>query len=325
MTTVRSASRRIGFLVFPGFQILDLTGPLAAFQTANGVADNEQYTLHTISEHGGPVESSSGLSVITEKALGVAFDTVVIAGGGGFLSIATVPSHCETIRTLSKCARRMTSVCTGAFLLASAGLLDGRRATTHWRYASLLQRQYPGTRIEADHIFVKDGPVWSSAGVTTGIDLALALIEEDLGVEISRAVAKDLVMYHRRPGGQSQFSEMLDLEPSSARIARALAYAREHLADRLSVETLADAASMSTRHFGRAFRAETGETPARAIERLRVEAARVRVENSTEPLEMVGASVGLTDPETMRRAFVRIYGVPPQVIRRASQTRRSGT
>jgi transcriptional regulator GlxA family with amidase domain len=217
----------------------------------------------------------------------------------------------------------MTSVCTGAFLLASAGLLEGRRATTHWRYASLLQRQHPGTRVEADHIFVKDGSVWSSAGVTTGIDLSLALIEEDLGVDISRAVAKDLVMYHRRPGGQSQFSEMLDLEPSSARIARALAYAREHLANRLSVETLADAASMSTRHFGRAFRAETGETPARAIERLRVEAARVRVESGTEPLELVGAMVGFADPETMRRAFVRIYGVPPQAIRRAAQTRRS--
>jgi transcriptional regulator GlxA family with amidase domain len=214
----------------------------------------------------------------------------------------------------------VTSVCTGAFLLAEARLLDGRRATTHWRYAANLQREFPRVKVESDRIFVKDGSVWTSAGITAGIDLALALIEEDLGIDVSRAVARELVVYHRRSGGQSQFSALLELEPESDRIRRALAFARDHLAEPLSVERLAAAAGIGPRQFSRAFRAETGETPARAIERLRTEAARLRVEAETEPIEQIAAAAGFADPERMRRAFVRRFGQPPQALRRAART-----
>ncbi|MET3649857.1 GlxA family transcriptional regulator [Phyllobacterium ifriqiyense] len=316
-------ARCIGFLVFPGFQALDLSGPLAAFELANGVLGNSVYSMRTISEHGGHVTSSAGLSVITEKVTQFGYDTIVVTGGEGAPAIANEHSHQNVVRQLSKCARRMTSVCTGAFLLAGAGVLDGRRATTHWRYVADLQNAFPATRIERDHIYVRDGSVWSSAGVTAGIDLALALIEEDLGSEISKAVARDLVVYHRRIGEQSQFSEMLEMEPSSKRIARALAYASKHLREKLNVEVLARAASLSERQFARAFRTETGETPARAVERLRVEAARTRLEGCDETIEAIGAAVGFRDPETMRRAFIRIYGVPPQAVRRAARTRKN--
>lgn len=311
--------RCIGFLVFPNFQILDLSGPLAAFELANGVSGSSVYSMHTISEHGGRVSSSAGLPVITEKAAEFRYDTLVVTGGEGASATARQCSHRSMVRQLSECARRVTSVCTGAFVLAGAGLLDGRRGTTHWRYAAELQREFPETRVELDHVYVKDGSVWSSAGVTAGIDLALALIEEDLGSEISKAVARDLVVYSRRVGAQSQFSEMLEMEPPSKRIARALAYASKHLGEKLNIEVLARAASLSERQFSRAFRAETGETPARAVERLRVEAARTRLIGCDQSIEAVGAAVGFRDPETMRRAFIRLYGVPPQAIRNAAR------
>ncbi len=225
------------------------------------------------------------------------------------------------MRKLAKGARRVTSVCTGAFLLANAGLLEGRRATTHWRYAGVLQSRFPAIRVDADRIFVADAGVWTSAGVTAGIDLALALIEEDYGSELARTIARDLVVPYRRPGGQSQFSTLLELEPTSDRVRQALAFAREHLHERLPVERLAEAACISARHFGRLFLSETGETPARAVERLRVEAARPRVEESREPLEMIARKVGFGDVEGMRRSFVRLCGQTPQTLRRLSRRR----
>ncbi|WP_425645336.1 GlxA family transcriptional regulator [Agrobacterium leguminum] len=322
MTLSRDLTREVGFLVFDDFHILDFTGPLAVFETANGIIGRRAYELRTISRAGGPVTSTARVSVLTEPAVACTFDTVVIAGGEGSRLIARDAAHRDSVQSLAAHARRMTSVCTGAFILASAGLLNGRRATTHWRYATLLHQDYPQVRVESDHIFVRDGPVWSAAGVTAGIDLALALVEEDLGHDVARAIAQELVVYYRRPGGQSQFSAMLELEPASDRIRAALAYAREHLAEPLSVSALAEVACLSERQFGRAFRAETGETPARAIERLRAEAARLRLESGLEPVEVVGPAVGFSDPERMRRAFIRLYGQPPQAIRRAARSKK---
>ena len=224
------------------------------------------------------------------------------------------------IKRLAANARRIASVCTGAFLLAEAGLLDGRRATTHWARAADLQRCYPAVTVDADRIFITDGPIWSSAGITAGIDLALALIETDHGTHLARAVAQELVVYHRRPGGQSQFSALSLMEPTSDRMRIALTYAREHLAEPLTLERLAEAAKLSPRQFGRAFRRETGETPAKAVERLRAEAARLRLEDGSEPVERVAQAVGFDDPERMRRAFLKLYGKPPQEIRRIARS-----
>ena len=216
--------------------------------------------------------------------------------------------------------RRVASVCTGAFTLAAAGLLDGRRATTHWRQAARLQREYPAIRVEADRIFCRDGNIWTSAGITAGIDLALALIEEDHGFAVARAVAQHLVVYHRRHGGQSQFAASIDLAPRSDRISAALGYARDHIAEDLPVERLAEAAGMSLRQFSRTFRAQTGTTPARVVERLRADLARGRLETTAEPIEGIAEAVGFGGAENMRRAFIRIYGRPPQSIRRAIRT-----
>jgi transcriptional regulator GlxA family with amidase domain len=315
--------RTIGFLVFPDFQILDLTGPLAVFEMANAKARTPIYRLRIISREGGTVPSTSGLVVATEPVGSATFDTVVVVGGEGSHAAAGDPVQSAVISSLARCTRRMTSICTGAFLLAGAGLLDGRKATTHWRYVARLQREHPAVQVQHDPIFVRDGQVWSSAGVTAGIDLAMALVEEDLGFEASQEIARELVIFHRRSGGQSQFSTMLELEPSSDRIRRVLAYAREHLTESLSVASLAEVACLSERQFGRAFRAETGETPARAVERLRTEAARIQLESGTETVEAVGAAVGFSDPERMRRAFLRVYGMPPQALRRAARARRA--
>jgi transcriptional regulator GlxA family with amidase domain len=315
-------TRNIGFFLFPGFQLLDLTGPLAAFQVAGFFARPAPYRWHVLSHDGGPVASTAGLEIAPTSPRIRRLDTLMVSGGRGARSAAANPESLAAVRRLARRARRVTSVCTGAFILGGAGLLEGRRATTHWRHAAALQRDFPRTRVEPDRIFVKDGSVWTSAGITAGIDLALALIEEDLGIDVSRAVARELVVYHRRSGGQSQFSTLLELEPESDRIRRALAFAREHLAESLPVERLAAVACLSPRQFGRAFRTETGETPAKAIERLRSEAARLCIETGTEPIEAIAASVGFTDPERMRRAFVRRFGQPPQGLRRAARLSR---
>ncbi len=309
--------RDVAFMVFPGFQILDLSGPLAAFELAAKAAPGRLYRMHVVSEHGGPIVSSSGLGVITQPINAVIYDTFLVMGG----ELSADPGDLakawsDTARVAAGKARRVASVCTGAFILARAGLLDGRRVTTHWRHTAQLQRQFPRLKVKGDSIFTKDGDVWTSAGITAGIDLALAMIEEDVGVEVSRATAKVLVVYHRRPGGQSQFSALLDMEPESDRIRDVLTYMRDHLAETLSTETLASVACLSPRQFGRTFLAETGETPAKAVERLRAEVARPRIERTSEPIEMVARDVGFTDPERMRRAFLRVFGHPPQGIRR---------
>ena len=211
-------------------------------------------------------------------------------------------------------------MCVGAFTLAAAGLLEARRATTHWRYAARLQREHPSVRVEADRIFCRDGNFWTSAGITAGIDLALALVEEDHGFAIAKGVARHLVVYHRRHGGQSQFATSIDLAPKNDRIAAALGYAHDHIAEALTVERLAGSAGMSLRQFTQAFRAQTDTTPARVVERMRTDLARGRIETTGEPVERIAEALGFGDAENMRRAFIRLCGQPPQSIRRATRS-----
>jgi transcriptional regulator GlxA family with amidase domain len=311
--------RDTAFLIFPDFQLLDMAGPLAAFQMAGYDQDAAPYRLRVISEAGGLVRSSAGVAVASETLEEPPNDTLIVAGGAGARRGPVSSPLQDFLRRAATMSRRVASVCTGAYILAGAGLLDDRAATTHWRYAAALQRQYPRVRVDGDRIFVRDGAVWTSAGITAGIDLALALIEDDLGCDTARAAARQLVVYHRRPGGQSQFSELLDLDPPSDRIRQALSFARTHLHAPLTVERLAEAACLSPRQFGRAFLAETGQTPAKAIERLRAEAARLRLETSPEPIERIARGVGFADPERMRRAFLRVFGQPPQALRRVAR------
>jgi transcriptional regulator GlxA family with amidase domain len=214
----------------------------------------------------------------------------------------------------------VASVCSGAFLLAEAGLLEGRRVTTHWEYANRLQKAFPSVQMELDQIYVRDGNIWTSGGVTAGIDLALALIEEDVGLDAAQRTARVLVVYHRRVGGQSQFSAMLEMEPATDRLRRALNFAREHLHEPLPVERLADSVHIGARQFSRLFLRETGETPAKAVERLRTEVAHTQVTGSDASIEVIARRVGFESAERMRRAFVRLYGQPPQAVRRVAKS-----
>jgi transcriptional regulator GlxA family with amidase domain len=239
-------------------------------------------------------------------------DTVIVGRG----TARSTPGLIEFVRQSVGRYRRVAATCTGAFILAEAGVLDGRRATTHWKRARELQARHPKVKVEEDRIFIIDGPVWTSAGMTAGIDLALAMVEQDLGVDIARAIARHLVVYHRRAGGQSQFSTLLELEPKSDRIQSALAYAKQNLHAPLAVEQLAKAAHLSPRQFSRAFRAETGQSPAKAVENLRLEAARLMMEQSRHPIEVIARQTGFADRDRMRRAFLRAFGQPPQAMRR---------
>jgi transcriptional regulator GlxA family with amidase domain len=308
--------RRIGILVFPGFQILDLAA-IAAFELANMQLGQAHYRVEVLSEHGGLVASSSGAAVDSRRFTSARFDTLVMTGA--LVATTITPKVCRFLRSGMRQARRVTSICTGAFALAEAGLLDGRRATTHWGFAQELQKRHPLIQVQPDRIFINDGPVWTSAGMTAGIDMVLALVEQDLGAEIARTVAKKMVVYYRRPGGQSQFSAMLELEPQSDRIQKTLAHARAHLREPLSVEDLADVAHLSPRQFSRAFKAETGQSPAQAVENLRVEAARTLIDAGELALGVVAREAGFGDPERMRRAFLRTLGQPPQSIRRSAR------
>ncbi|WP_026596819.1 GlxA family transcriptional regulator [Methylobacterium sp. 77] len=305
--------QRVGFVVFPGYSIMGLAAA-PAFELANLVGDAPIYDIRFVSEHGGAIRTSAGMSVDTEAFGDSAFDTLIV-GGGTFVH-PTTPGLLALIRKAATQSRRIAAICTGAFVLGDAGLLDGRRATTHWMYARELQTRFPDSAVDVDRIFINDGSVWTSAGMSAGIDLALALVEDDLGHEVAQAVAKKLVLYHRRAGGQSQFSTLLDLDAKSDRIQSALTYAKQNLHRPISVEELAEAARLSPRQFSRVFHAETGQSPAKAVESLRVEAARVLMERSRHPIEVVADQTGFADRNRMRRAFLRAFGQPPQVIRR---------
>ncbi len=313
------SARAVGVLVFPDFQILDAAGPIGAFEIAGRYVPGA-YDIRLIAADPGPVRSSSGVTLAAEAFdAGRALDTLVVSGGEGSRLPSTDRRMLDYVAAAAKTARRTTSVCSGAYILAAAGLLDGRRATTHWNRTRDFARRFPKVRLEPDRIWVRDGPIWTSAGITAGIDLALALIAEDLGEAVAKATAQQLVVYHRRPGGQSQFSALLELDRPEGRFGGLLAWTRERLHEPLNVERLAERAAMSPRNFARAFAAETGVTPARAIERLRVEAARARIEAGGEPIERIAGATGFNDPERMRRAFLRAYGQPPQALRRAAK------
>jgi transcriptional regulator GlxA family with amidase domain len=311
-------TREIGFLIFDGYQILDAAGPIAAFEIG-GAHQRGAYRLSIVAKTAGAVASSSGATMAaTAFADAPRFDTLVVAGGFGTYEALKDEAILAYLRAAARDSRRVASVCSGAFLLAEAGLLDGKRATTHWSRSRQFTQRYPGVRLEPDRIFVRDGKLWSSAGITAGVDLALALIAEDLGEPIARLVAQQLVVYRRRPGGQSQFSALLEMERPEGRFGPLLGWARERLDEPLTVERLAERAAMSPRNFARRFAEETGVTPARAVERLRVEAARERVEGGRAPIEAIAAEIGFGDSERMRRAFLRAYGQPPQALRRAA-------
>jgi transcriptional regulator GlxA family with amidase domain len=310
---------RIGLLIFPDFQLLDAAGPISAFGIAERFRPGS-YEQILIAASEGMVASSAGAAMgALSWRDAPPLDTLIVSGGDGTRRAFRDPEVLAFVKTAATQARRVASVCSGAFVLAEAGLLDGKRATTHWGRTSEFATRYPKVRMEPDRIFIRDGAVWTSAGITAGIDLALAMIAEDVGEPIARQTAQQLVVYRRRPGGQSQFSALLEMERPEGRFAALLGWARERLGEALTVETLAARAAMSPRNFARRFAEETGMTPARAIERLRVESARERVEATAEAIEGIADTCGFGDPERMRRAFVRAFGQPPQALRRAAR------
>jgi transcriptional regulator GlxA family with amidase domain len=309
----------IAVLVFADFQLLDAAGPISVFEIAARFA-GQSPSIKVVAATPGPVRSSAGVEMLARalKPSG-AISTLIVAGGVGVEAAARCERTLAFVQGLARRGVRVASVCSGAYLLAEAGLLDGRRATTHWRRTRHFVSAYPKVKLEPDRIYVRDGNIWSSAGITAGIDLSLALAAEDYGDEIAQQTARQLVLYHRRSGGQSQFSSLLELKASEGRFGPLLSWAREHLDAPLTVEDLADRAGMSSRHFTRAFIAETGTTPSKAVERLRIEVARQRVQSTGEAIERVAQATGFRDPERMRRAFIRAFGQPPQSLRRAAR------
>lgn len=317
----RQAARVIEVLAFPDVQLLDVTGPLQVFATANEQAVQAggapPYLLRVVAKGTLQVTASAGLQIATEKLprSGAAVDTVIIAGGPGVDRAAADRELCAWVRQRTARARRAASVCTGAFLLGASGVLDGRRAVTHWSYCDELARRHPTIRVESDPIFVRDGEVWTSAGVTAGIDLALALVEEDLGRSAALSVARYLVMFLKRPGGQAQFSETLSLQAADDEFGALHDWIGKHLADGLSLARLARQAGMSERSFSRHYARATGQTPLRAIERLRVEAARRLLSETRLPVKRIAQRCGFGSEETMRRSFWRVLAATPQDYR----------
>jgi transcriptional regulator GlxA family with amidase domain len=303
---------KIGFIVYPTFSPMNFAAT-SVFETANWKLGSAAYEVTLLSEHGGPVNTSLGNEIQTSSFKRRTFDTLIVSGG--IAVPAATPGLLNYLRSAAHRTARIASICTGALILAESGLLDGRRATTHWQFAREMQRDYPRITVEEDRIFTVDGPIWTSAGMSAAIDLALALVEKDLG-EIARAVAKILVLYHRRAGGQSQFSTLLDLDAQSDRVQTALTYAKEHLVAPLPVDALANAACLGPRQFSRLFKEETGQSPAKAIERMRVESARLMMEAGRFSAEEIARKIGFGNRERMRRSFVRAFGQSPQTMKR---------
>lgn len=307
--------QRIAFVVADGFQLVGLAAQ-SVFEYANMAAGKSVYEVTLLSEKGGGVQTSFGLTVQTEAFSDENFDTLIFVGAND-ASAEITPGMLDFARQGVVKSRRIASVCSGAVVLAAAGVLDDRRITTHWYIAKTLQKAYPKIKMEEDRIFIIDGSVWTSAGATAAFDLALAMVEKDLGADLSKSTAHKLVMHHKRTGGQSQHSEMLALSPKSDRIQNAIAYAEKNLRTALSVEKLAEVANLSPRQFSRAFQEETGQSPAKAIEKLRIESARLLIEQSRHSVEAVAKETGFMDPRRMREAFVRHFGQPPLAVRRA--------
>ncbi|KAA2235656.1 GlxA family transcriptional regulator [Salinarimonas soli] len=326
--------KKILFLAVAPAQLLDVAGPIEVFAQANRLRTMEAVEAGRGASGDGPYEidlhilgspeepnTSAGLrlaSSVTRDELEAGFpvDTLVVAGGEGARRDVGGSPASPLIRELAEGARRVVGICTGAFLLAEAGLLGGRRVSTHWRWCAELARRYPDLRVDPEPIYIRDGAVWTSAGIAAGIDLALGLVEDDHGHPLALAIARELVMFLRRPGGQRQFSTLLSAQTStSARLTDVLAWVADNLSEPISVERLAERVHLSPRQFARSFRAETGQTPGRAVEAIRVEAARRLLERGTEALSVVTASCGFGTEETLRRAFLRHVGVPPAQYR----------
>lgn len=310
------AQRTVLFVLFDGMQSLDVTGPLEVFAGAEQHTQGT-YRIRTASLDGAPVRTSSGLTVVPDETLAQtdAPHTLVVPGGQG---TRRPDAHLtDWLRVHGPRAERLVSVCTGAIRLAEAGLLDGRRVTTHWAYSDKLARDHPAVEVDPDPIYVRDGQVSTSAGVTSGIDLALALVEEDLGRDAALAIARHLVVFLRRPGNQAQFSAQLAAQTAQREPLREVQqWITEHPADDLSVETLAARARLSPRHFARAFQAETGMTPGRYVDRVRLEHARRLLEDTSDGIEEISRASGYGTPEGMRRAFVKALGTAPSEYRR---------
>jgi len=314
-------SRSVEVLAFPDVQLLDVSGPFQVFATANALAqqagETPPYILKLVSQTAGPIVSSSGLALVAESlpAATQPLDTLIIAGGPGVNAAYRDPDLVDWVRHRTSVTRRVTSVCSGTFLLAATGLLDGRRATTHWSRCAELAAAFPAVRVEQDPIYIADGPIWTSAGVTAGIDMTLALVQADLGRTISTAVARQLVVFAKRPGGQAQFSAGLALAGSNATFEGLHDWMKQNLRGSLTVPALAEQAGMSERSFLRHYRQVTGVTPARAVERVRVEAARQALGETTYPVKRIARDCGFGCEETMRRSFLRILAVPPHAYR----------
>lgn len=310
-------TRSIAVLAFPGAQLLDITGPLQVFASANDLAALHGraavYSPRVVATDAGPVTTSAGLTLIAESlhSFGQHPDTLIVAGGESMRGALEDPQLIRWVRQQAGHSRRIASVCTGAFVLAEAGLLDGHRAVTHWMRCDELASRYPAISVEADPIFIHDGSLWTSAGVTAGIDLALALVEDDLGRAVALDVARRLVVFLKRPGGQAQFSATLSMQGTTDRIGELLAWIAEHLAGDLSVPVLAKRAGMSDRSFARHFHSETGHTPARAVEQIRIETAQRLLCETQQSIKEIAARCGFGSEDTMRRSFVRARGVTP--------------
>lgn len=310
---------RIEILAYPDVQLLDVAGPLQVFASANdyarGAGQPRPYAPIVVAEDPN-VATSAGLGLAAQPlpAADVPLDTLIVAGGFGVYPACENAALVGWIGARAKTARRVASVCSGAFLLAETGLLDGRRAVTHWGRCAAFAKRFPRVRLDPNPIFIRDGDIWTSAGITAGIDLALAFVEADLGATVALAVARQLVVFLKRPGGQAQFSATLALQSGDARLERVHGWIDDHLRGDLSVPALAAVAGMSERSFLRHYKRTTGTTPARAVERLRVEAARRLLEGG-RPVKHAAARCGFGTEETLRRAFLRQLGVTPQAYR----------
>jgi transcriptional regulator GlxA family with amidase domain len=313
--------RVIEVLAFPSVQLLDVTGPLQVFASANDIVTEAggtpPYLIGVVAQGHQGITASAGLQLSAGQLppVGAALDTLIVAGGQGVEAAAADPALVDWVRQRAGQARRVASVCTGAVLLAASGVLDGRRAATHWSICAELARRFPAVRVESDPIFVRDGPVWTSAGVTAGIDLALALVEQDLGRSVALAVARYLVVFLKRPGGQAQFSTVLALQMAEDKFGALHEWINAHLADDLSLPVLAGQARMSARSFSRHYAEAIGLTPARTVERLRVEAARRLLSESRLPVKRISQRCGFGSEETMRRSFLRLLATSPQDYR----------
>lgn len=306
---------RIGLILPQDFQLLNLA-PLSVFEIAGMTPGAPRYDVHLLSEHGGPLKSSCGVVVETETMGDPSFDTIIT----GAITSFTAPGPSTQgliafVRAAYKASKRTAAFCNGAYVLAEAGLLDDRRATTHWFQAASFRMRFPRVRMEEDRIFINDGPIWTSAGMAAAFDLALAMIDADLGSNAAKEVARLLVIHERRMGGQKQHSALLEMTPKSDRIQSVLTHIRQNLRNVLSVEELAAVACLSPRQFSRAFMAETGQSPSRVVEQLRLESARFMLEAGRHSVHVVAQETGFQDRERMRRAFVRRYGASPQSLR----------